>query len=179
MTAELDKKLCEKYPKIFAQRNMDETQTAMCWGFSCGDGWFTLIDVLCSSIQNTIENDIKHNKYIINNNKMIEELKRGDTTTFDEIYGKFSPEYIERNKQQLLNKEPSPVKEIYQVVAVQVKEKFGGLRFYVDGASSEIYAMISFAENMSYHICEQCGTTTNVTTGGKGWISTLCDSCRK
>jgi len=55
MSPELDALLCEKYPKIFAQRNLPMTQTTMCWGFECGDGWFTLIDVLCELIQHDID----------------------------------------------------------------------------------------------------------------------------
>lgn len=31
------------------------TQTCMCWGFSCGDGWFDLIDTLCDQIQRHID----------------------------------------------------------------------------------------------------------------------------
>lgn len=51
MREELDKLLCEKYPKIFADRYKPMIETAMCWGFECGDGWFDLIDNLCKEIQ--------------------------------------------------------------------------------------------------------------------------------
>lgn len=59
----------------------------------------------------------------------------------------------------------------------QVKEKFGGLRFYCTGGSKEAYELISKAEDDSYTICEQCGTKDDVTVEG-GWILTLCKSCR-
>ena len=39
MKKELDEKLCADYPLIFQDRNKPMNQTAMCWGFSCGDGW--------------------------------------------------------------------------------------------------------------------------------------------
>ena len=55
MNKELDKELCKKYPKIFAQRNMPMNQTAMCWGFQHGDGWYTLVDSLCFLIQAHID----------------------------------------------------------------------------------------------------------------------------
>ena len=42
MRKELDEKLCEKYPLIFKNRHADMTETAMCWGFECGDGWFNI-----------------------------------------------------------------------------------------------------------------------------------------
>ena len=44
-----------------------------------------------------------------------------------------------------------------QVVAVQVKEKFGGLRFYRRGADTEQRGMIIMAQAMLLRICEQCG----------------------
>jgi len=65
-----------------------------------------------------------------------------------------------------------------QLEAVQVKEKFGGLRFYVTGANSEQQKVIDFVEFLSHFICERCGTTKNVSQT-KGWIKTLCKTCRK
>ena len=65
-----------------------------------------------------------------------------------------------------------------QIVAAQVKEKFGGLRFYVNGASERQYAYISFAESLSFRICEECGTMNDITTEGISWTLTLCKECR-
>ena len=39
----------------------------------------------------------------------------------------------------------------------QVKEKFGGLRFYISAAPQEVHNMIHKAEAESYTICEHCG----------------------
>lgn len=64
-----------------------------------------------------------------------------------------------------------------QVQAVQVKEKFGGLRFYIDQGSPEQYAVISFVESLSYHTCEVCGAPGSSRTGG--WVRTLCDEHAK
>lgn len=55
MNSELDKKLCEKYPKIFAQRDLPKTETCLYWGMECGDGWYWLIDQLCYSIQGYVD----------------------------------------------------------------------------------------------------------------------------
>ena len=73
------------------------------------------------------------------------------------------------------NKYPKAHAEnIEQVVASQVKEKFGGLRFYIDYNGDEtIRGMITMAESMSYHICEECGDRGK--SHGSGWIRTLCD----
>lgn len=65
-----------------------------------------------------------------------------------------------------------------QVKAVQVKEKFGSLRFYVENASNSQFAVISFVEHLTRYICEQCGSRDNVTQEGS-WIKTLCTKCRR
>jgi hypothetical protein len=58
-------------------------------------------------------------------------------------------------------------------VAVQVKEKFGGLRFYVQAATDKHWSYINFAESMSYRTCEECGAPGKTYTDG--WHTTLCD----
>ncbi len=64
-----------------------------------------------------------------------------------------------------------------QVVAEQVKEKFGTLRFYYRGGDEAIDGMVRMAESMSGVTCEDCGAPG--TTGGQGWIKTLCETHRK
>ena len=59
----------------------------------------------------------------------------------------------------------------------QIKEKFGGLRFYIYGGNDEIDARISEAEDKSYKICEDCGKKGKV--NNTGWRTTLCSKCRK
>jgi NMD protein affecting ribosome stability and mRNA decay len=59
----------------------------------------------------------------------------------------------------------------------QVKEKFGGLRFYA-GGDDYIYDRISKAEEDSYHICENCGDEGKA-RNELSWIKTLCDKCFK
>ena len=55
MRQELDKLLCEKYPKMMVNRNLPMTETCMCWGFECGDGWFNILDQLMGNIQHHID----------------------------------------------------------------------------------------------------------------------------
>lgn len=130
MREDLDKALCEKYPKIFRDRNGDMTQTAMCWGFP-GDGWYNILDMLCGAIQDRCDN-VKHYR----DGKMV------------------------------------PVCE--QVVAVQVKEKFGTLRFYFEGGDAEVHGMVALAEHMTKHTCEVCGEPGKL-RNVRGWVTTACD----
>jgi len=65
-----------------------------------------------------------------------------------------------------------------QVTAAQVKEKFGGLRFYIDGGNEKAYDIIHFFESLSYIICEQCGSSNAKSETSKtGWIRTRCKDC--
>ncbi len=55
MREELDKLLCEKYPKMLVNRNKPMTETCMCWGFDCGDGWYNILNQLMGNIQHHID----------------------------------------------------------------------------------------------------------------------------
>ena len=68
------------------------------------------------------------------------------------------------------NHEKHPIVE--QVVVEQIKEKFGGLRFYYTGGDEKIQGMVRMAEAWADRSCEECGAPG--TAGGKGWIRTLC-----
>jgi hypothetical protein len=72
------------------------------------------------------------------------------------------------------NRGTRPVVE--QVVVEQIKEKFGGLRFYYTGGDDQISGMVRMAEDWAAHSCEECGVPG--TAGGKGWIRTLCSTHR-
>jgi len=62
-------------------------------------------------------------------------------------------------------------------IVVQVKEKFGGLRFYIEGSNNEYQERISIAESLSHQTCEVCGRKGQTRRGG--WIQTLCDKHAK
>jgi hypothetical protein len=120
---------------MMVNRDKSMMETCMCWGFECGDGWFTILDQLMGNIQHHIDWNNKN---------------------FEKGYKQY--------------------KQVPQVTLDQVKEKFGTLRFYYQGGDNEISGMVRMAESMSAVTCEQCGNPG--TTGGQGWISTLCETHR-
>ena len=132
MRDELDNALCEKYPKIFVKRNSPMSETCMCWGFCCGDGWYDILDTLCGQIQRHI--DWKQEQK--------EKYNRGEGCS--------------------------------QVVVTQVKEKFGGLRFYYDGGDDVIDGMVRMAESWAMHTCETCGDKGQYRVSN-GWHYVACD----
>lgn len=129
------KQLLHAHPKIFKQYKLSMSETAMCWLFECGDGWYDLIECLCQVIDNYMYNERSRAKY----------EKRKPCN------------YIE---------------------ATQVKEKFGGLRFYMSHEPEEISGAVSMAERMSYLTCEYCGSTKDISQT-KGYITTLCGKCMR
>jgi len=142
MKKELDEALCKKYPLIFADRHKGMMETAMCWGFDHDDGWYAIIDNLCANIQGHIDWSITNHQSAL----------------------KWNGEHPDR---QYSVREPVP-----QVVATQVKEKFGTLRFYYTGGDETIEGMVRMAESWSANACEECGAPGTQTDGG--WIETLC-----
>jgi hypothetical protein len=107
----------QRFPKMF------ETPYG---GFCCGEGWWPILEKLCSNIQN-------HTDW--------------------------------KNKQSEI---------VPQVTVAQIKEKFGGLRFYYDGGDDHINGMVRMAEAWADASCEECGSPGKRRDGG--WIKTLCDT---
>lgn len=57
----------------------------------------------------------------------------------------------------------------------QVKEKFGGLRFYTNGGGENHYEIIAKHERLSYETCEECGSPGSE-RNVRECLFTLCDS---
>ncbi len=56
----------------------------------------------------------------------------------------------------------------------QIKEKFGGLRFYINSAPEEVFKRIREAEDKSFTTCEVTGNPGQLRTD-IGWYRTLCE----
>jgi hypothetical protein len=65
--------------------------------------------------------------------------------------------------------------EYNEMYAVQVKEKYGTLRFYMSCETDEIWQLIRETEKISSHTCEACGEP-GIMRGTK-WFSVRCDKC--
>jgi hypothetical protein len=59
---------------------------------------------------------------------------------------------------------------------VQVKEKFGTLRFYTYGDDDYTASIIRAMEMASHFICEGCGASSKIREDG-GWLRNMCEDC--
>lgn len=62
------------------------------------------------------------------------------------------------------------------VTVAQVKEKFGELRIYTNGASEFLQERLFEIETRSTYICEDCGVPAE-SKRVSGWVRTICKSC--
>jgi hypothetical protein len=182
MNKELDKQLCESYPEIFRDRHGDMRSTAMCWGFDCGDGWYNILDKMCAIMQNHINNTRAQRVRVLRYNRALRRALNGDLRplqmhfTYRENATEPSEYGIKEAAKILEDIEPEykTVPEACpQVIATQVKEKFGTLRFYYWGGDEYCSGVESMAESMSAVTCEVCGSPGKLRHDG--WIRALCD----
>lgn len=156
MNKELQNKLFEKYPKLFVQKDWAPSETLMCFGLTCGDGWYNIIDNLCKLISEEVEDTprrIEHIKAILEKT----DISFKQREIFDNL---------------LKTLESSRVEDVQ---VVQVKEKYGTLSFYVNNYNEKIRGYIEFAGLMSGCTCETCGLPGKPTTSR--WIKTMCPKC--
>jgi hypothetical protein len=150
VTPELEQHIREKYPLIFSQP----------CDIGVADGWFDIIDMLCNNIQHRIDNAVNQRKYAIEWNDQVNDPDNdwSDKASFIKREERVVPELVE------------------QVVAKQIKEKFGTLRFYYDGGDEFIRGLDSMAASMSSVICEVCGSPgSSRSTKKQRWVLVLCD----
>ena len=149
MTPELDQHIREKYPRIFSQP----------CEMSIGDGWFDIINTLCANIQSHIDNASRNCEYVIRWNEEVN-----------------NPDYDWADRSFIKREERKVPELVEQVVATQVKEKFGTLRFYYHGGDDYIRGLEVMAESMSAIICEECGSPgERRSTQKKRWMRVLCE----
>lgn len=128
---------------------------------SCGDGWASLLNALLHVINCSL------GRY-----REVQKIKARIEQRGDEIPA-WIEKYFKENKHDPYG----------HFSIVQIKEKFGGLRFYVGFGemSGELMAKVNgaiqLAESLSYSICEKCGAPGETRSTGY-YIRTLCDKCK-
>lgn len=161
MDRRYDRYLVQKYEPLYRDRFSPMTHTAMCWGFSVGDGWFNIINRLSALLCSEWLNAKADYDYIKDREGCL--MFDGKPSEFNTI---ITTERIQ-NAKLAMDEASEKVP-----VATQVKEKYGTLRFYVSNGNDKHYNYINFAESMSAVTCEVCGDKGKISN--YGWAETRC-----
>lgn len=141
-------------------------------GFAIGEGWFPIIQSLCANInshvtwsrQQRARDHLRNRAYKKGREAVLAYLTRGkNPSMWDE----------ERADQIMEDGLIEPRAKTRRVYVAQIKEKFGGLRFYYDGGDDVVSGMVRMAESWADKTCESCGNVGKQRHGG--WVRTLCD----
>lgn len=136
MKVELQEKLFKDHPDIFQQKDLPMSQTCMCWGIECGDGWYPIIKSLCLAIEN-----IKYNY------KGVHVF----ATQVKEKYGTLRFYYSMRLDDTFEN---------------EVDKGLGARHNRAEVAESKVDGAVRMAECLSSEICEVCGAWPTKQTRG-------------
>lgn len=159
-------KMAEKYPRYFGEGKRYG-------GFAIGEGWYLIIEQLVAEIdhytkwrRNMRANDLRKQRA----------KDKGMEALIQFMVGKRNREPsdwdIERAEEAMEN-DIDITPKVTWIEIQQIKEKFGGLRFYYQGGDDQISGMVRMAELWAGHTCETCGERGKRRDGG--WIRTLCD----
>lgn len=151
MNQKLQQELYQKYPELFSQKDLPMTQSLMCFGMEVGDGWFPVLEQACQLIKHHLKN---------------KEFQGYTLIKSDTFYD--------------LNLEGDPEDNKYYIIPefVQIKEKFGELRIYINSADNYIEGIIDMACAASTFLCETCSKPSKIKSHG-GWLSNECKACER
>jgi len=165
MYEEFEKQMEQKYPRYCGP-------DALFGGFAIGEGWYHIIEQLIGEIDH-------YTKW--RRNQRAYELKRqrakkhgvDGVLKFMVRSGRTPTDWDIENAENIMRTEQVVPEKVNWVVIDQIKEKFGGLRFYYHGGDDHISGMVRMAETWADNTCEKCGDKGKRRSGG--WVRTLCD----
>ena len=157
------KEMTEAYPEMFSRPF---------GGFAIGEGWFPIIQALCAQIYHHVDWSNKNRASAIEYNTLLQKAIDGDRADMLEFYKDYTNPDV-RVDDAIENGFRTVRDEVEPVVVCQIKEKFGGLRFYYDGGDEFVSGLVRMAESWADKTCEKCGNLGERRHGG--WIRTLCD----
>jgi hypothetical protein len=196
MKQELQNKIFQKYPTIFQDRTKSKQETCMCWGLSCGDGWYHIIDKLCYNLTKIEkEYDVKiiadQVKEKFGSLRFYYHFELGSKWTIKsnvfQLFLCYISEYnlprfiyrfinkinsfINYRKYYFNGKNKIPLHRVF-------KENDHEWMFAYDGVNNLISEHVSFATSMSLFVCEECGMT-GVKIRSNSWVHATCDKCEQ
>ena len=190
MTKELEDQLYKDFPELFAEKDLPMTETCMCWGIECGDGWEPIIRNTCKSLKSGSALARQRKLYPYQDeisvwfHNLCRRIERKLKLKYNTLYSVKHREY---------RRFPG-----FYFRFSQIKEKFGTLRLYFNFGDNfnpedvahldpddvhqarerergKIDGVLTFADILSTQTCEKCGSPGKLIA--EGWWKTECRTC--
>jgi hypothetical protein len=160
--------LREKYPQSCAD---------IYGGVFVGNGWFHIIGALVSNIhhyvktqRNTRARDLLRNRACSRGVDAVVKFMSGGRELDSKTLS-----WYKTKAEEMIAKAPHHVTpKICHIRVSQIKEKFGGLRFYYSGGDDYIGGLVRMAESWAFTTCEVCGNPGEMRFSE--WNQVLCDT---
>lgn len=161
---EFETHMAEEYPRYYGEGKHYG-------GFAIGEGWYPIIEALTAQIHHYTTWRRNMRAYDLRLDRA-RDKGRGAVLKF--ICDGKDPQYWHEDRADEIMAMPQRIVEKVEWVRVaQIKEKFGGLRFYYDGGDDHIAGLVRMAESWAARTCEKCGNKGSHRVGG--WVRTMCD----
>lgn len=161
---EFEKHMAEKYPRYFGEGKHYG-------GFAIGEGWYPIIEALVGQIDHYTKWKRSTRTYQLRLDRARD--KGRDAVLKFICKGKEPSDWDLDRADDIMATPHEIIPRVDWIVVDQIKEKFGGLRFYYHGGDEHIAGMVTMAESWAHRTCETCGNKGTQRSGG--WIRTLCD----
>ena len=162
---EFEKHMAEKYPRYCGEQ-------ARFGGYAIGEGWYPIIEQLIAEIDYYTKWRRNTRAYELKRQRAKKHGIEG-VLKFMVKPGRTPTEWDIENAENIMSNEQKIPEKVSYVRIDQIKEKFGGLRFYYEGGDDHISGMVRMAELWAGRTCEKCGNKGERRQGG--WVRTLCD----
>jgi len=148
------KKLLADFPRLYRDHSKPMSETCMCWGFSCGDGWYDLLHKLSADIE-TASASAGLDRDSDGWPRATQVKEKFGTLRF----------YVDVTA-------PPKVEDLE---VDQATAPSGFIAFRPVASVKAIRDLVETAEAASATICEECGAPGSLRQGG--WWHTYCDAC--
>lgn len=151
--------LMDRFPILFQDRNKSMRETCMCWGLEVPQGWWHILDQLCTVLE-------FHNIEFVKNHRI--------AIIADQVKEKFGTLRFYYTVREV--DENGVAVDCHDELPADLENKLRIAKEYLDMLAQQY---INEAEDMTYNTCAECGVPLNkenkVET--KGWITYLCNEC--
>lgn len=180
-------KIIKKYPNLFENATKPPTETCMCWGLECDEGWHELIDNLCDFLENQKSFsyiDLYDERGNLNQirysypNVVFDQIKEkfGSLTIYFRVKAPELNDYIDKMSEYL---HLSIFRKIFMKLfqrkkfnsieknSIELEKVYRHINSYAEG-------VVGFAEALSRKTCEVTGKSGKLRKNGC-WYKTVCD----